>query len=427
MKKIIYQVMTRLWDGGKMSGWDGPSFAYLKTLGVDYVWYTGIPRHSTGKDFVKGDPGCPYSITDWMDVNPYLADVPDDRLAEFDALVARTHAAGLKCILDFIPNHVARDYRGGIRHHNWCDGDWTDTFKINWDDPRTLETCVRVLQFWAARGADGFRFDMAELVPASQLRELISRVRAKYPELLMVAEVYIKDNYRMFLDYVGFDLLYDKSGSYDILRNIVCCGGSARQLTWNWQWLGEMQPKMLNFLENHDEQRIASREFAGSAGRCYSALAFSALYNNASFMLYFGQEVGEDASEGDCGRTSIFNWCDPAHVRRLNAHIGAGTPLPEEDAAVLSRYREILSYAKLPAFSCGKTWDLCYCQDTQFDRDGCFAFLRYDSASAYVVLCNFTAVPREMEIRIPREPLGREISVVLKAGPMDAGIVSLNL
>ena len=122
MKKIIYQILPRLWGNGTMSCCDKATLDYLRSLGVDYVWYTGIPRHATGKDFVKGDPGCPYAVSDWLDVNPYLADDPAERMVEFSSLVERTHAAGLKVLIDYIPNHVARDYSGRIVHYDWCDG-----------------------------------------------------------------------------------------------------------------------------------------------------------------------------------------------------------------------------------------------------------------------------------------------------------------
>lgn len=425
MKKIIYQVFTRLWDNGKMSAWNADAFTHLKSLGVDYVWFTGIPRHASGTDFVKGDPGCPYSITDWHDINLYLADSVDSRMGEFCSLVDRVHSAGLKCILDFIPNHVARDYEGPIRHFGWCDGDWTDTFKNDWSDPRTYDACLDALRFWAARGVDGFRFDMVELVPAQSMHLLIGSIKREFPHLFTVAEVYNKDNYRTYLDYVGFDLIYDKSGSYDALRDIMCCGGTARQLTWNWQFLGDLQPRMLNFLENHDEQRVASPEFIGDASRAYAALAFSALFNTASFMLYFGQEVGEDAAEGHAGRTSIFNWCKPAHIGRMNDFIRHNAVLDADEAAVLARYREILSYAKLPAFSCGSTWDLCYCQGAEFDRDRCFAFLRYDAKEAWLVFCNFSARKMDVHVYVPVEALGRSVTVPVSAAPYDAAIVRL--
>ena len=86
-----------------MSCCDKETLEYLRSLGVDYVWYTGIPRHATGKPFVKGDPGSPYAISDWMDVNPYLACDPAERMAEFSSLVGRTHAAGLKLLVDYVP------------------------------------------------------------------------------------------------------------------------------------------------------------------------------------------------------------------------------------------------------------------------------------------------------------------------------------
>ena len=252
MKKIIYQTLPRLWGKGRFSDWDEASLRHLHTLGVDYVWYTGVPRHATGQDFVKGDPGSPYAVTDWRDVNPYLADDPERRMEEFDALVARTHAAGFKVLIDYIPNHVAPDYRGGIVHHDYCDGDWTDTRKNDWSAEATRAEMLEILRFWASRGVDGFRCDMVELVPAEGLKALISAVKADFPDLIFVAEVYGKDNYRRYLEDVGFDLLYDKSGLYDTLRAVCCSGATARGITWNWQWLGDMQPRMLNFLENHD-------------------------------------------------------------------------------------------------------------------------------------------------------------------------------
>ncbi len=404
-KRIIYQTLPRLWGGGKLRDWDAESLAYLRSLGVDYVWYTGVPRHATGKDFVKGNPGSPYAITDWRDVNPYLADDPARRLQEFDALAARTHAAGLKLIIDYIPNHVAPDYRGGIRFFGWHDGDWTDTRKNDWSAPETRAEMLEILRFWASRGVDGFRCDMVELVPAEALAALISAVKADFPDLLFVAEVYGKDNYRRYLDEVGFDLLYDKSGLYDTLRAVCCNGASARGITWNWQWLDGMQPRMLNFLENHDEQRLASPEFLGSPVRGYAAMACSLLFNTASFMLYFGQEVGEDGADGADGRTSIFNWCDPPGLRRLWKSLHGGPALAPDEAAVLARYRELLTLSKRPAFCAGRTWDLGYCNGNApgFDPERHFAFVRFDAQEAWLVACNFGGAPADVRLSLPPE------------------------
>ena len=404
-KKIIYQVLPRLWGRGKFSDWDEASLGYLRTLGVDYVWYTGVPRHATGKPFVKGDPGSPYAVTDWYDVNPYLADDPARRLEEFDALVARTHAAGFKVLTDYIPNHVAPDYEGPIHRFDWCDGDWTDTRKNDWSAPETRAEMLGILRFWASRGVDGFRCDMVELVPAEALRALISAVKADFPDLLFVAEVYQKDNYRRYLDEVGFDLLYDKSGLYDTLRAVCCSGATARSITWNWQWLADLQPRVLNFLENHDEQRLASPEFLGDADRAWAPLACSLLLNTAPFMLYFGQEAGADAAEGAGGRTSIFNWSDPAELRALYDSLHAGTCLPERQAALLARYRSLLALARRPVFAEGGTWDLVYANgDTpRFDPDRHFAFVRFDAQEAWLVVCNFSGQDAALRIVLPQE------------------------
>jgi glycosidase len=404
-KRIIYQTLPRLWGNGKFSDWDDASLGYLRSLGVDYVWYTGVPRHATGKDFVKGDPGSPYAISDWRDVNPYLADDPAHRLEEFDALLARTHAAGMRVLIDYIPNHVAPDYEGRICRFDWCDGDWTDTRKNDWSSPETRAEMLEILRFWAMRGVDGFRCDMVELVPPEALKALISAVKADFPGLLFVAEVYQKDNYRRYLDDVGFDLLYDKSGLYDTLRAICCHGASARGITWNWQWLGDLQPRVLNFLENHDEQRLAAPEFLGAAEKGYAALACSLLFNTAPFMLYFGQEVGEDGVEGADGRTSIFNWSDPAELRELYRSLHGEAELAPAEAAVLARYRELLSFAWRPAFAEGGTWDLMYCNEGApgFHPDRHFAFVRYAADEAWLVVCNFSDTPATVRISLPPE------------------------
>ena len=429
MKTIIYQALTRLWGNGKFSAWDSASFEYLRTLGVDCIWYTGVPRHATGKPFVKGDPGSPYAISDWFDVNPYLADDPAERISEFEALVHRTHQAGFKVLIDYIPNHVAPDYQGGIVHHDWCDGDWTDTLKNDWSRPETEAEMLEILKFWASKGVDGFRCDMVELVPAEALRRLISAVRREYPSMIFVAEVYGKEGYRHYLDHVGFDLLYDKSGLYDTLRAVTCSGHTARAITWNWQFLGDMQPRMLNFLENHDEQRLASPQFAGSPQKGYAALAVSLLFNDAPFMLYFGQEVGEDAAEGAEGRTSIFNWSKPEHLAHLYGYIRSGKGLKRPESQVLSRYRKLLGYAKMPVFSSGACWDLGYCNaDSEgFDADRHFAFIRYNDSAAYLVVCNFSGDDADMEIKIPAEAGGhfKSSSCRVSVPSFDAAVVKI--
>lgn len=504
-KVIIYQMLPRLWGNiggenikngtlkdngcGKFSSIDTISLEYLRSLGVSHVWYTGIIRHATAEDsdgctpssadWVKGRAGSPYSITDYYDVNPYLADEPENRMEEFHKLVERTHAAGLKVIIDFVPNHVARDYGRFAAAHpaptgmaalgesddksvHWKDSndffyypgiplalpiqnqtymempamasgnsytsspgvnDWYDTIKLNYCDSHTetWEKMYDIVNFWAGQGVDGFRCDMVELVPQAFFKWLISRIKKDRPNLLFVAEVYQKTLYSKYIREIGFDLLYDKSGIYDTLRAIVEKNAkdsgvpvedwqSAKRITWNWQSLGDLQPYMLNFLENHDEQRFASDFFGCDARNSYAAL-YTALYlNNAPFMLYAGEEVGErgmdnEGFSGRDGRTSIFDWWAPSSLTRLYKYIhGEKKALTPEEETMLDTYRKALKFAAEDnAVSKGTFYDLCYCNYASdgFNPDRHFAFLRDFEDETLLIVCNFSKNDADMKISIP--------------------------
>lgn len=504
-KVIIYQMIPRLWGNiggknikngtlkdngcGKFSSIDTISLEYLRSLGVSHVWYTGIIRHATAEDsdgctpssadWVKGRAGSPYSITDYYDVNPYLADEPENRMEEFHKLVERTHAAGLKVIIDFVPNHVARDYGRFAAAHpaptgmaalgesddksvHWKDSndffyypgiplalpiqnqtymempamasgnsytsspgvnDWYDTIKLNYCDTHTetWEKMYDIVNFWAGQGVDGFRCDMVELVPPAFFKWLISRIKKDRPDLLFVAEVYQKTLYSKYIREIGFDLLYDKSGIYDTLRAIVEKNAkdsgvpvedwqSAKRITWNWQSLGDLQPYMLNFLENHDEQRFASDFFGCDARNSYAAL-YTALYlNNAPFMLYAGEEVGErgmdnEGFSGRDGRTSIFDWWAPSSLTRLYKYIhGEKEALAPEEETMLDTYRKALKFAAEDnAVSKGTFYDLCYCNYASdgFNPDRHFAFLRDFEDETLLIVCNFSKNDADMKISIP--------------------------
>ena len=428
MKQIIYQALPRLWGKGHFSDWTGKAFSYLKTLGVDYLWLTGVPRHESGTPFTKGCPGSPYAIIDWYDVNPYLADNEDKRMHEFELLIKRAHLAGIKIMIDYIPNHVGRSYAGDLPCFDHCDGDWTDTRKVNWNDPSTVDMMVDILCFWANKGIDGFRCDMVELVSAEALGEVVRRTRSAFPGLVFVAETYIKENYRRYLSTSSIDILYDKSGSYDILRAISNGNCSATALTSNWQWQAEIQGAMLNFLENHDEQRLASRFWNNGRRYPWAELAFSVLFNEASFMLYYGQEWMDDAAETDNGRTSIYDFTSPSGVRRAAHFARTGKAIKLNDAAdtdsldCYRRYLELMQTAASPLMRQGSNWDLCYLQnDCKWNRDNMFAFARYDGHGAAVVICNFSDSDTELSVRLPEELLKytggmRSINMEARAG-----------
>ena len=551
-KPIIYQMLPRLWGNnnsnpkyngtlpengtGKFSDIDTRTLDYIKWLGCSHVWYTGILRHSTQAStdgctpshpqFVKGNAGSPYAICDYYDVNPYLADNPDDRMDEFNHLINRTHNAGLKMIIDFVPNHVARDYgrtaptsghpvlgADDDRSVHWKQendfyyyvgerlnlptpvpqgmdpyvefpamatgnncftpnpsiNDWYETVKINYGDEHTgtWDKMYDILDFWASKGVDGFRCDMVELVPPQFFTWAITKIKDKYPEVIFIAEVYKKDLYSEYIRSVGFDYLYDKSGLYDTLRTIVEKNAddngmpvelwqSATGITRNWQFLSDLQPYMLNFLENHDEQRFASSFFGKNASNTFAPLYVSLFLNTAPFMIYFGEEVGEKGMDeegfsGCDGRTTIFDWWSVRSIARLRKVIDSGAymtldrkeiasaGLTQEEAEIFCRFAEAIRIASSDeAIIKGTTYDLCYCNfySEGFDKNRHFAFLRDFEDHTLLVVANFSNQDAVINISIPEHAFewmgipinddlypGKIISV--NVGPMDAKIITL--
>ena len=551
-KPIIYQVLPRLWGNdcenpvengslsengtGKFSDIDDASLDYFKWLGCSHIWYTGVLRHSTQASeqgctashpqFVKGKAGSPYAICDYYDVNPYLADDPDERMSEFEALVERTHAKGMKVLIDFVPNHVSRDYgkvnplpghpvlgadddktvhwkesndffyypgeslilptacpegiapysetpamATGNNCYNPCPGinDWYETVKINYYDwhTSTWDKMLDIIRYWAAKGVDGFRCDMVELVPPQFFKWLIETVKKEYPSLIFIAEVYKKDLYREYIRNVGFDYLYDKSGLYDTLRIIVEKNvsddgmpvelwQSTAGITRNWQYLGDLQPYMLNFLENHDEQRFGSDFFGKDGKKTFAALYTSLMLNTAPFMIYFGEEVGEKGMDkegfsGRDGRTTIFDWWCVDAVRRLRNIIRNKTyesldtselvkaGLTEDEAEIFTRFTQAVRLASSDkAVKKGTTYDLSYCNFSSdgFNKDRHYAFLRDYKEHTLLVAVNFSSVATTMKIMIPEhafEWMEIETSEILYPGktievtvqPYDGTVITL--
>lgn len=460
---IIYQLLLRAFGNrpcvpggsyaengsGKFNDITDEMLLKLKMLSVGAVWYTGVISHATrthwrtipdcDPSLVKGEAGSPYAIRNWFDVDPALAVNFDNRMAEFEALIERTHRNGMKVIIDFVPNHVYREYRSYFSNDNFylLDGplhlpeslhsayvenpalatgndvfhchpsvnDWYDTVKLNYGNRSTWSKMLSVLKFWVEKGVDGFRCDMVEMVPAEFFSWAFRVLKTGHPDLFFIAEVYGKGNYRRYAD-AGFDLLYDKSGFYDTLRGIVRGERPASALTAEWQFLGDLQPRMLNFLENHDEQRLASDWFAGSGKAGLPALAVSLLFNNSSFMLYAGQEFGERGMEaegfsGVDGRTSIFDYCSIPSIRRfLAGH------LTVSETVLYKEYCRLMRIATADAiFSKGRTFDLMYVNPASdhFDPTRQFAWMRGYAGSAMAIVANFADHPVDVDVVIPKE------------------------
>lgn len=508
IKPIIYQVIPRLFGNkidncisngtieqngaGKMNYFTPQVLKSIKNLGITHVWYTGIIEHAHKTDYtkygipndnpyvIKGNAGSPYAIKDYYDVDPDIAVNVPKRIDEFEKLVKRTHRAGMKVIIDFVPNHVARQYHSdakpvGIddlgagddntyffKHSNnfyyiprqqfapnvnlgTGDGaynefpakasgndcftafpgefDWYDTIKLNYGVdygdgsrhfdpiPDTWFKMLHILRYWASKGVDGFRCDMVHMVPLEFWKWAISNVKETYPEIIFIAEIYETNLYRDFINIGGFDYLYDKVTLYDTLRSIQCSNYSAAQITNCWQTIEGINSNMLNFLENHDEQRFASKQFAGDATIVVPSLIVSAMINTGSMMIYAGQELGEQAADaegysGSDGRTTIFDyWSIPTLRRWYNNGLCNEELLSEGEKWLRNTYTKILTMCnKEKAISNGSFFDLMYVNynNVSLNPNDHYAFIRHYEDETLIIAVNFRANSCDLKINIPQ-------------------------
>ncbi len=505
-KIIIYQVLPRLFGNknttnrrwgsieengcGKMSAFTLPVLRQLRERGITHIWYTGVIRHATVTDYsqygiprqhpevVKGMAGSPYAITDYYDIDPDLADEVDRRMEEFERLVARSHEAGLQVVIDFVPNHVAREYKsirkppltrdlgeddhkenhfdirnnfyycwgqplrlpvmagrpqryveipakatGNDRFTNTPDrNDWYETVKLNYGIdycdaggrsehfmpiPDTWGKMTDILLFWASKGIDAFRCDMAEMVPPAFWSWAIDKVRFRYPHIRFIGEVYDPRQYRTYLG-AGFHWLYDKVGMYDCVREVIRGQRLASDITWQWQHTDDISDRMLYFLENHDEQRVASDFFAANGRKGIPGMMVMAWLQRNPVMVYAGQEYGErgmdeEGFSGHDGRTTIFDyWC----VRTLLHGFFRRRQLTTGERALEEQYRRILEIAaRERAISEGAFFDLMYAQPDNFCRRHLFAFLRKAGDETLLIVVNFSSESHHAMVRIPRHAI----------------------
>jgi glycosidase len=256
-----------------------------------------------------------------------------------------------------------------------------------------------ILLFWASKGIDGFRCDMAEMVPAEFWAWATKKVKAKYPELTFIGEVYNPQEYRHYLE-SGFDLLYDKVGMYDTMFQIIRGQQSTQAITGAWQATDDIRDHMLYFLENHDELRIGSDFFAADGRKAVPALVVNTLMQQNPFMLYAGQEYGErgmdrEGFSGNDGRTTIFDYWSIGTLCRA-----AKKQLTADEQQLADIYNKVLNIArKEKAVSEGASFDLMYVNQ-QYHRQ--YMFLRKSKTSLLLVVANFDDHVATVDVRIPR-------------------------
>lgn len=508
-KPIIYQLLPRLFTNynencipagtieqngsGKLNAITPKIISEIKSLGATHIWLTGVIEHAHCPDYtaygirrdnphiVKGQAGSPYAIKDYYDIDPDLAEDVPARMTEFEALLGRIHKAGMKVIIDFVPNHVARQYHSDSRpegapddlgagddttkffsptnnfyyipnqkfspHVNLGHGadeyvefpakatgndcftafpgvnDWYETVKLNYGldygdgsrhftpMPDTWMKMLHILLFWASKGVDGFRCDMAHMVPVEFWEWAIRMVKAEYPDIIFIAEIYDVGLYHDYICRGGFDLLYDKVNLYDTLRAIQTSGYSAARITDCWQRLGDMGPHMLNFLENHDEQRFASPQYAGRADLVMPSLVVASTIGTGAMMIYAGQELGEPAADaegfsGADGRTTIFDyWSIPTLRRWLNNGKPSVRNLTDEEKRLRKAYARLLGLCRTEkAITEGEFFDLMYVNlsNPHFDPHRQYAYMRHRGNETILIAVNFADSPVDIEINIPQ-------------------------
>ncbi|MFV8355093.1 alpha-amylase family glycosyl hydrolase [Flavobacterium sp. XS1P32] len=535
-KEVVYQVFTRLFGNknttnkpwgtleengvGKFNDFTPKALQEIKDLGVTYIWYTGVPHHALIQDYtaigisnddpeiVKGRAGSPYAVKDYYNVNPDLAINPANRLQEFEALIARTHQAGLKVIIDIVPNHIARKYEGknnpvGVkdfganddvtvaykRDNNFyyipnsnfeipetikplngeknilVDGkfdenpakwtgngsrmakpdknDWYETVKVNYgirpdgskdfpELPAGFETKSHqehydywrgkevpdswtkfrdIALYWTAKGVDGFRYDMAEMVPYEFWSYMNSAIKMNNPDAFLLAEVYNPKEYRNYIRLGKMDYLYDKVETYDKLKDVIQGKSSPDALSDIQNGLADIEHHMLHFLDNHDEQRLASPEFAGTPQNGKPLMVLSTTISTSPTMVYFGQEVGEAGNEnagfGTHSRTSIFDYIGvPNHQRWMNGGKFDGGQLTQEEKDLRDFYKRLLNFSLNSSALMGKFQEIQTVnrQVTKGYDSGIYAFTRWSDVQKLLIVVNFSwQTTSTFELKIPSD------------------------
>ncbi|SDS22808.1 alpha-amylase family glycosyl hydrolase [Winogradskyella sediminis] len=538
-KEVVYQVFTRLFGNtnttnkpwgtleengvGKFNDFTDKALKEIKDLGVTHIWYTGVPHHDVITDYtkygisnddpdiVKGRAGSPYAVKDYYNVNPDLAENVENRLEEFEALIERTHKAGLKVIIDIVPNHVARNYQsltnpegttdfgaeddktktydvnnnfyynpgeafkvpewkhgyqplGGEKHPladskfeeipaKWTGNgsrasqpdinDWYETVKVNygvspegrkdfdelpdgfdnedykrhyefWKDKTVPSSWIKfkdIALYWTAKGVDGFRYDMAEMVPVEFWSYMNSAIKMENPDAFLLAEVYNPSLYRDYIRKGKMDYLYDKVQLYDTLKHVMQGHGSTNNVPPILDELRDIEHNMLHFLENHDEQRIASPDFAGHAAKGKPAMVVSATSSTAPTMIYFGQEFGEPGAEdlgfGDPTRTSIFDYGSvPSQVRWVNDKKFDGGQLTEAEKELRDFYKRLLNFTINSSALMGDYQDIQHYnhQHTEWYNDKVLSFVRWSDNEKLIIISNFNAENTYgFELKLPED------------------------
>ena len=284
-----------------------------------------------------------------------------------------------------------------------------------WKDKNVPDSWIKfrdIALFWLDKGVDGFRFDMAEMVPVEFWSFMNSAIKMKNPDAFLLAEVYNPALYRDYIFKGKMDYLYDKVQLYDTLKHIMQGHGSTDHLPAICSDLADIEHHMLHFLENHDEQRIASKDFAGNAEKGKPAMVVSACLSTSPTMIYFGQHVGEpgygNMGFGSETRTSIFDYCGvPAHQRWMNNGKFDGGQLTKGEKELNNFYKTLLNFTTQSSALTGGFAEIHTYnrENTPGYTDKLFSFVRWSNDEKLFIISNFEENPHEFQLKIDAETL----------------------
>ena len=279
------------------------------------------------------------------------------------------------------------------------------------DVPDSWDKFKDIALYWTAKEVDGFRFDMAEMVPYEFWSYMNSAIKMKNPDAFLLAEVYNPNEYRNYIHLGKMDYLYDKVETYDKLKDIIQGRALPDGLSDIQNGMADIEHHMLHFLDNHDEQRLASPEFAGTPQKGKPLMVVSTTISTSPTMVYFGQEVGEAGNEnagfGTHSRTSIFDYIGvPNHQRWMNGGKFDGGQLTQEEKELRDFYKRIFNFSLNSTALMGEYQEIQTVnrQTTQGYDPGIYAFTRWSDTQKLVIVTNFSWLSTSnFELKIPSE------------------------
>ncbi|HEX6290269.1 MAG TPA: alpha-amylase family glycosyl hydrolase [Herpetosiphonaceae bacterium] len=331
---VIYQVFVRTFTPEGTLAAATERLPEIRDLGVDIVYL--LPIHPIGAEKRKGSLGSPYSVRDYRAIDPALGTADD-----FRRFVDTAHQLGLRVMMDLVANHSAWDNPLVTEHPRWYsrnaagqiippNPDWSDVADFNYTNDELQQYMIDTSLYWVNEfGIDGYRSDAADQVPILFWRSWRAALKAARPDLLLLSE-----SGGVVMYSAGFEVTYDWTTQGQFTQALLTPRLAQRALSQvaaeqrrynNQRW-------RMRYLENHDQERIAS--VARTPEQRALAAAFLLTIPGLS-LIYAGQEVGAterpslfephtvDFAGGDQALRKVY--ADLIGLRKTNPALRLGT------------------------------------------------------------------------------------------------------